>query len=492
MTNRRNGKRPPSRERSGARPRPVSTGQEGTLHELSAVGAARLVRSGEVSATEIIAHHLARAEASQPALNAFTSLDPEGAQSRAAAVDRIVSTGGDPGPLAGVPVALKDLVDQSGMATTAGSSFYSVVATADSPVVERLANAGAVVIGRAGLHEFAYGFTSENPWFGPVRNPWDPATSTGGSSGGSGTAVAARLAMVSIGTDTGGSVRVPAAMCGVAGLKVTHGAVPLTGVFPLAPSLDTVGPLARSAADLALVFEAMEGWHADDPWSRPRPPMSSDGDARPPLRIGIPRQWLSSAPIHPAVRADFDAACEALAQQGHEVMEVDAPFLEPPGLMAELHGPEAAAVHELWFGDPDKRYGDDVRARLESAFALDRSAHLRARAWKSGLRTKTGFLFDDVDMLATPTCGIARKVIGEDLVEVATGEVHHRLPLSWFTSLVNALGAPALALPLAGLVGDPPPSLQLIGPPWSERLLLTAAASLEDAGLAGFRAPQGW
>ena len=216
----------------------MSTGPWGDLHELSAVDAARLVRGGEVSATEIIAHHLARAEASQPSLNAFTSLDPEGALAAAAAVDRIVSTGGDPGPLAGVPVALKDLVDQSGMATTAGSSFYSEVATADSPVVERLGNAGAVIIGRAGLHEFAYGFTSENPWFGPVRNPWDPATSTGGSSGGSGAAVAARLAMVSIGTDTGGSVRVPAAMCGVAGLKVTHGARTSDRCLP-------AGPVAR-------------------------------------------------------------------------------------------------------------------------------------------------------------------------------------------------------------------------------------------------------
>jgi Asp-tRNA(Asn)/Glu-tRNA(Gln) amidotransferase A subunit family amidase len=462
----------------------------GDLHRLTAAGAARLVRSGELTATEIVTHHLERAEASQQALNAFTSLDPEGALSRAAAVDQIVVGGEDPGPLAGVPVALKDLVDQRGLPTTAGSSFYSAVAAADSPVVERLVSAGAIVIGRTGLHEFAYGFTSENPWFGPVRNPWDLSTSPGGSSGGSGAAVAAGLAVVSVGTDTGGSVRVPAAMCGVWGLKVTHGAVPLSGVFPLAPSLDTVGPLARSAADLALMLKAIEGWHPDDPWSRPRPTNGRREATR--LRIGVPRQWLGSAPIHHSVRKDFAAACEALAAEGHDVIEVDAPFLEPPALMAELHGPEAAAVHEPWFGDPDKRYGDDVRSRLEAAFALNRSEHLRARAWRAGLRTKSALLFEEVDALATPTCGIARKVIGQDLVEVASGDVHHRPPLWWFTSLVNALGAPAVAIPLGGLPGVPPPSLQLIGPPWSEMLLLAAAASLEEAGVAGFRSPQDW
>ncbi len=491
MTSRPNGKRLTSRERPEVPFGPVNAGPVGNLHELTAADAARLVRSGEVAATEIVTHHLDRAEASQPTLNAFTTLDRDRALAQAAAVDRTVAKAGDPGPLAGVPVALKDLLDQRGLPTTAGSAFYSAVAASDSPVVERLSGAGAVIIGRTGLHEFAYGFTSENPWFGPVRNPWDPATSTGGSSGGSGAAVAARLATVAIGTDTGGSVRVPAAMCGVTGLKVTHGAVPLTGVFPLAPSLDTVGPLARCAADLALVLEAIEGWDSSDPWSRPRPLGSDTAMARP-LRIGVPGQWLASAPIHPGVRADFDLSCEAVAGQGHDVIEVDAPFLEPPGLMAELHGPEAAAVHEKWFGDADRRYGDDVRSRLEAAFALSRADHLRARAWRSGLRTTSAGLFEQVDLLATPTCGIARKVIGQDLVEVSSGQVHHRPPLSWFSSLVNALGVPAIAIPLSGLAGDPPPSLQLIGPPWSEHLLLAAAASLEEAGIAGFRPPQGW
>ena len=193
MTSRPNGKRLTSRERFEVPFGPVNAGPVGNLHELTAADAARLVRSGEVAATEIVTHHLDRAEASQPALNAFTTLDRDRALAQAAAVDRTVARAGDPGPLAGVPVALKDLFDQRGLPTTAGSAFYSAVAANDSPVVERLSDAGAVIIGRTGLHEFAYGFTSENPWFGPVRNPWDPATSTGGSSGGSGAAVAARL-----------------------------------------------------------------------------------------------------------------------------------------------------------------------------------------------------------------------------------------------------------------------------------------------------------
>ena len=199
---------------------------------------------GTLSAQSTAERAIARLQEAQGVLNSATLIDANRALQRAAAIDELVVTGNEPGPLAGVPVVLKDIIDQAGRPTTCGSGFYSVVPEQAAVVVERLEAAGAVIVARTGLHEFAYGFSSENHWFGPVRNPWDPTTSPGGSSGGSATAVAAGLAPIGIGTDTGGSVRVPAALTGTMGLKVTQGRIPTRGVFPLAPSLDTVGPIA--------------------------------------------------------------------------------------------------------------------------------------------------------------------------------------------------------------------------------------------------------
>jgi len=230
-----------------------------------AVDLAAEISRGEVTAVEAVEAHLAAIE-SAAELNAFTLVDSERALQRAADLDAMQAAGENPGPLAGVPVAIKDLIDHSGRLNTCGSSFYRETPGRSATIVERIEAAGGIVIGRTGLHEFAFGFSSENPWFGPVRNPWDPGTSPGGSSGGSGVAVSARLVPLAVGTDTGGSVRAPAALCGIVGLKVTHGRVPLTGVFPLAASLDTVGPMARTVADAALLYRVMAGDDPTDPW----------------------------------------------------------------------------------------------------------------------------------------------------------------------------------------------------------------------------------
>ena len=251
------------------------------------------VRRGRRSAVDVLTEHLESITTSQPRLNAFTSILDEAALAAAKTIDTRVAAGDDPGPLAGVPVAVKDLIDQAGIATTNGSSLPAPPATSTAPAVARLEAAGAVVIGRTGLHEFAFGFSSENHWFGPVRNPWDTTTSPGGSSGGSASAVGAGLVPAAIGTDTGGSVRVPAALCGVVGLKVSHGRIPLTGVTPLAPSFDTVGPLARSVGDAGLLYAAMAGHDVNDPWSLPQPvalPGPTPGLAG--LRFGVPHPWV--------------------------------------------------------------------------------------------------------------------------------------------------------------------------------------------------------
>ena len=228
------------------------------IHESPLTDLAAAIRRREVTAREATAHYLDRSRRLQPELNAYTEI-ADGALEKADAIDEEIRLGHDPGPLGGVPIAIKDLIDQNGVTTTCGSGFYRHRAERSATVVRRLEDAGAIIIGRTGLHEFAFGFSSENDWFGPVRNPWDTDTSPGGSSGGSAVAVAAGLTAGAIGTDTGGSVRVPAALCGVTGLKVTHGRVPLTGVFPLASSLDTVGPLGRTAEDVEALYEVMAG-----------------------------------------------------------------------------------------------------------------------------------------------------------------------------------------------------------------------------------------
>ena len=328
------------------------------------------VRRGARTARQVVEQYLEAAERLDPALNAFVEIDRVGALERADSVDARLGAGGGAGMLCGVPVALKDLIDQAGYVTTAGSAFYRNRAMVSATVVRRLEDAGAIIIGRTGLHEFAFGFSSENPWFGPVRNPWDRDLSPGGSSGGSAAAVAAGMAPGAIGTDTGGSVRVPAALCGVVGLKVTHGAVPLTGVFPVAGSLDTVGPLARTVDDARLLFEAMKGLDPEDPWSAQGPDTSARVRRLENLRIGVPAGWLSAAPTSAAVRGSFEGFCDQLGAAGARVEWVDTPGLAPdPALLPVVTG-EAAGVHREWFDDPDRRYGPDLRERMAAAMEV--------------------------------------------------------------------------------------------------------------------------
>jgi aspartyl-tRNA(Asn)/glutamyl-tRNA(Gln) amidotransferase subunit A len=359
-------------------------------------------------------------------------------------------------------------------------------------VVRRLENAGAIIIGRTGLHEFAFGFSSENDWFGPVRNPWDTDTSPGGSSGGSAVAVAAGLTAGAIGTDTGGSVRVPAAMCGVTGLKVTHGRIPLTGVFPLAASLDTVGPLGRTTDDVAALYEVMAGHDPEDPWSAPHPveapdrPTSLKG-----LVVGVPQPWVENAPMTAQVKDAFSGALDRLDNLGASVREVRHPLLQPSDQLADLINGEVASVHRRWLADPANRYGPEVADRLQRTLEVSLDDYLAARAWQAGLRNAVKGLFDQVDVLATPAAGANRKTIGNSTISIGDQPVSYRLVLSWFSSLVNHMGVPALAMPLLD-TGTPPWSLQLIGPWWSERRLLQIGRDLERAAVVGFRPPPIW
>lgn len=460
----------------------------------TAVGIAAAVAKGEIGAAAVVAAHL-EATSRAGELNAFTLVDAEAALEAAAALDRRLAAGEAPGPLAGVPIALKDVIDQAGRPTTCGSGFYWQVPAVSATVVRRLEEAGAVILGRNGLHEFAFGFSSENPWWGPVRNPWDPATSPGGSSGGSAAAVAAGLAPVAIGTDTGGSVRVPAALCGLVGLKPTHGRIPLTGVFPLAPSLDTVGPLTRSTADAALVYAAIAGHDAADPWSVPRAVLLPEGPADPArCRFAIPLPWAAH-PLSREVRDGFRFALEALGKAGAVVEQVHEPDLTPPGLVEASMYPEVAAIHREWMRVHPKWYGPEVRLRLSRALEVGTAEHVAGLAWRSRARHALDRLLTHCDAVLTPTTAVLRKGIGDETVVTEEEPMPYRRALSAFAAPVNHSGHPALALPLAAPVAfpnDPPPSLQLVGRRWEEHRLLEIGLGLEEAGIVAFRWPAGW
>ncbi|HEY5890412.1 MAG TPA: amidase [Acidimicrobiia bacterium] len=392
----------------------------------------------------------------QPGYNIFTQIED---------VDSVTAKPG--GPLSGVPIAIKDLIDHAGRVTTLGSAFYRDIPTTTATSIQRLEEAGAVVVGRTGLHEFAFGFSSENPHFGPVHNPWDPETSPGGSSGGSGAAVGAGIVPLAIGTDTGGSVRVPAALCGCYGLKVTYGKIPLDGVFPLVPSIDTVGPLAGSIKLLDLAYRAM---------SLDTSVSETPGN----LRIGIPRPWFEMAPLAPAVARAFELAVGEVERLGHEVRPVEMPDVFPDRPINFAIAAEVVAIHRD-YREKGLTYGSEVATRLDEAFTVTPEQIGEGRAWQAMIRARMSDAFATVDLLMTPTVAAMRKAIGIDEIDGTP----YRKVLSWFSSVVNHALVPAIAMPLAG-TGRPPVSLQLIGPSDSEPLLLELGRQLEDAKITEF------
>ena len=421
----------------------------------------------KLSATERVQAALDAAHASQDAINAFTSIDDERALIRAGEIDAMEHDG----PLAGVPIGLKDLIDHKGRVTTCGSAFYRHEATETSPCVNGLEDAGAIIVGRTGLHEWAFGFSSENPHWGPVRNPWDLNTSPGGSSGGSAAAVAAGIVPIAIGTDTGGSVRVPAALCGTFGLKVTHGRIPLDGVFPLVSTIDTVGPLADSLDGIELSYRAMSG-------DNTRPPAAET------LRFGVPQPWYEDSPTEDEIAATFVDTVQALRELGHEAHAIEMPDVAPSFHIWNAIAEEAREVHRP-FRERGEPYGADLIQRLDDADAVTSEEIAEARIWQQMIRTRFSDALHTVDFLITPTVPVRRKVIGE----TGIGDRHYRAVLSYFSAVVNHSLLPAIALPLAGS-GSPPASLQVIGNRGTEVDLISLGRRLESAGLVEFNNAQ--
>jgi aspartyl-tRNA(Asn)/glutamyl-tRNA(Gln) amidotransferase subunit A len=444
---------------------------------LSAAELGRRLAARELSPVEVVQELLGRIERLDPGLNSFITVTAERALADARAAEAEIAAGARRGPLHGVPIALKDIFDTAGVRTTCGSQILAThVPGVDAAVVQRLRAAGTVLLGKLNLHEFAYGTTTTNPHYGACRNPWNRDRIPGGSSGGSGAALAAGLCPLSLGTDTGGSIRIPASVCGVVGLKPTFGRVTRRGVWPLAWTLDHVGPMARTVEDAALLLDAVAGHNPEDPWSSraPAPGFARDLERGVDgLRVGIPRRVFFEH-LEPDVGGAVDEVIACLERIGARTREVDWPYVEHAytafhGLLAS----EASAFHGAWLRDRPHDYGEPVRQALELGSFVPAVDYVNARRMQWLLRDGLSAAFREVDVIVTPSLPRTAPPIGEPM---------SREPdRAWnrFLAPFNLTGSPAISVPCGFDRAGLPIGLQIVGPAFDEARVLRVARAYE-------------
>lgn len=438
--------------------------------ELTITEAAKAMRSGEISSVDLLDGCLDRLRATQPLLNAYLDVYEDDARQAAQAFDQLMSVGHDLGPLHGIPLALKDNIALKGRVTTAGSSILADWRPdADATVAARLKAAGALIVGKTNMHEFAWGGTSDNPHFGAVRNPWNPDRFPAGSSGGSGAAVAARSAHGALGTDTGGSVRLPSAVNGITGLRPSIGRVSNAGVVPLAPTLDTVGPMARSAHDCAVMMNAIAGHDPRDATTAAA--AVPDYTARidrgvAGLRVGLIKGHALHHVQRP-VRDAMEAALQVLEKEGATLVEVDTIDVAHvvPALMT-IDAAEPSAWHQRWLRERPGDYGDDVRTLLEAGELLLATHYIHAQRYRSVLRDQFLEAFTDVDVFLSPTLPFTATGVGQPTVEIDAGAPEDMLAaILQFTCIPSLAGLPALSIPSASTAtGFPSVPRSAVGP----------------------------
>jgi aspartyl-tRNA(Asn)/glutamyl-tRNA(Gln) amidotransferase subunit A len=447
------------------------------LHYLTIRQVGERLRRRELSPVELTNAILDRAERLDGPLNAFITLTREQALAQAQAAERSLLAGKDLGPLHGIPISLKDLYQTVGVKTTGGSKILADwVPTTDATVTRKLQLAGAVVIGKNNLHEFAFGATNENPHYGPSRNPWHRERITGGSSGGSAAAVAAGLGYASMGSDTGGSIRLPAAFCGLVGVKPTYGLVSRAGVLPLSWSLDHCGPLTRTVEDAAIVLNAIVGHDHADPASASRvlPDLTTALDGRVQgIRVGLLREYLDEH-VNPEVAAAVRTAANDLGRLGMRVEEVSVPeVVYGDGASIGILYGEAAAIHERWLATYRDQYGADVLERLEQGARMTATQYLKGQRARRVLVDRFAALFEQIDVLISPTVPILAPTIPESRGNAA------RAQLLGFTRLFNVLGLPTLSVPCGFSTGGLPIGLQVAGRPFEDLTILRVASAYE-------------
>jgi aspartyl-tRNA(Asn)/glutamyl-tRNA(Gln) amidotransferase subunit A len=435
-----------------------------------------LVRQKKLSPVDLTKACLDRIDQLNPTLNAFITTTREHAIKDAETAEHEIHHGNWRGPLHGIPIGLKDLIDTAGVKTTCGSQLLAQhVPSDDAEIVRRLRRAGAVVIGKQNLQEFAWGGTSASSYYGPVHNPWDVQRIPGGSSGGSAAAVAAGMCFGSIGTDTGGSIREPAAFCGVVGLKPTYGRVSARGVFPLSWSLDHVGPICRSVADTALMLDIIAGYDPLDVTTVDYPVEKYSELLRTNhrLRIGVARTIFFDE-MHPEVRMAIDNAIEVMDQMAADVSEV-----ELPDVPTTVQAPEVLAVHKKYFERTPELYRKWMRERLKQAMVIDAVAYIQGVQEMQRIRRSISDVFEKVDLVVTPTTPVPPITIAEALEMPLPGPAGEL----WLrnTRPFNVYGLPTISVPCGFTQSGLPIGLQIAAPHFAEGRLLAFAHAFEEA-----------
>jgi aspartyl-tRNA(Asn)/glutamyl-tRNA(Gln) amidotransferase subunit A len=415
----------------------------------------RRLRARELTSEQVTTGCLQRIEAENPRLNAFILVMTDEALRQARHADRELASGQDRGALHGVPISIKDLLDIRGLPTTAASRVREGhLADRDAPAIAHLRQAGAVVVGKTNLHEFAFGTTNEDSAFGPARNPCDPTRSPGGSSGGSAASVATGMALASIGSDTGGSIRIPAAACGIVGLKPSFGEVSCDGVVPLSRTLDHVGPLTQTVADASLVYHVLLG----DVAAATPAPMPIGG-----LRLAVPRAYFCDL-LDDEVRALFESALDRLRAAGAHVGDIE---IHHAGDIAPVYMhisfADAAAYHAITLDTMPERYTEPVRLRLETARYVLAEDYVRALAGREVLRREVDAALAQHDAMLLPALAIPAPPIGASTVAVGRTTEPVRTTMLRLTQLFNMTGHPAISVPMGRTSGGLPCGMQFVG-----------------------------
>ena len=431
----------------------------------------RRLRAREITSADIVEQCLDRIHTENPRLNAFIHVMGDEARQRARQADEELAAGRDRGPLHGVPLSVKDLIDIRGVPTTAASRVREGhIAERDAPAIAHLVEAGAVFIGKTNLHEFAFGTTNEDSAFGPAHNPHDRARSPGGSSGGSAASVAAGMALATIGTDTGGSVRIPAAACGIVGLKPSLGEISTAGVVPLSHTFDHVGPLTQTVADAALTYHALLG----DPAAAVPAPMPVAG-----VRLAVPRPYFCDL-LDDEVRERFEEALERLRAMGVRIDDIEIPHAaDVAPIYLHIQLADASAYHAATLEAMPERYTEAVRLRLEMGRYVLAEDYVRALAGRDALVREVDAALAQHDALVLPSLAIPAPLIGATTVQIAGTSQPVRNVMLRLTQLFNVTGHPAISIPAGLTQRGLPCGVQLVGRRGQTDALLRVALASE-------------
>ena len=456
---------------------------EPALMSLTAV--AKAIAAKQFSSHEVTRSCLHRIAQWQPKLNAFMSVEAESALKAADEADAALAKGQNRGPLHGVPLAHKDMYYDAGHVVTCGSLIRrDFVASSTSTALQRLKDAGSIRLGSLGMAEFAYGPTGHNYHYGAVHNPWKSGHVTGGSSSGSGSAVGARLTFAALGSDTGGSVRMPAHFCGVTGLKTTYGRVSRAGAMPLSQSLDTVGPLARTVEDCALLLGLMAGADPEDPTASTLPVpdyLAASSASIKGLRIGVPTSYYVDE-LDADVAKVLDDTIAVLKREGADIVKVELPDQRQLSAASQLVlAVEAAAFHKRWLIERPQDYGPQVLMRLQNGLAIPGVLYLEALRWRGPALAAHIAATSEVDAVIAPAAPLAAPTIAESDVGNAPDAEAVIQRLTRFTRPVNYLGLPSLSIPSGFNAKGLPIGMQLVGRSFDEATLITIGAAFQRA-----------